>query len=200
MASERQRWAPQKKDTMQALAQEILHNYGRGRVMIAVDGRRGAGTREFADALADTLRLHDRRVFRASIDAFMNPRETRERGMYTSGYDYSLFRRILADPYRTGGSTGFVLSGFDAAREEPVHQPKWMSAGSDALLVVDGVFLNRAGLSGLWHYSIWVETPTGTGDDDDASYIAAEAPSAAATAIYDNADPEHPRRIFADSC
>lgn len=200
MASDQQaRWAPQKKDTLEALADEILHNYARGRAIVAVDGRRGSGMAEFAEALAETLRTKGGIVFHASIEDFQRPRARREGDSYANGYDYSLLRRVLIDPYRTAGSTGFSLTGFDAERDEPVFQPKWKSAGLDAILIVDGVFLNRPELSGIWNYSIWLEDPA-TGDEFDTIYLAAVTPSAVATAIYDNADPEHPRRIFADSC
>lgn len=194
------RWAPEKKDTMEALAGEILHNYGQGRAIIAVDGRREAGTRQFADELAEVLRAAGHTTFHASIEDFHHPRARRADGLYTDGYDYSLFRRVLIDPFRTAGSTGFALTGFDAVRDEPVFQPKWKSAGQDAILIVDGVFLNRPELSGIWNYSIWVETPADTGDEFDRVYLDGVNPSAVATAIYDNADQEHPRRIFADSC
>lgn len=193
------RWAPEKKDTMEALAAEILHNYGHGRAIIAVDGRRASGMRQFGDDLAEALRGADRALFHASIDDFQRPRSERQRGLYTDGYDHSLLRRVLIDPFRTGGSTGFALTGFDAERDEPVYQPKWKSAGADAILIVSGVFLNRPELSGIWNYSIWLEDPSAE-DEFDTAYLSAETPSAKATAIYDNSDPEHPRRIFADSC
>ena len=193
------RWAPEKKDTMEALATEILHNYGHGRAIVAVDGRRASGMHQFGDDLATALHGDERAVFHASIEDFQRPRSERQRGLYTDGYDYSLLRRVLIDPFRTAGSTGFAVTGFDAGRDEPVYQPKWKSAGLDAILIVSGVFLNRPELSGIWNYSIWLEDPSAE-DEFDTSYLAAETPSARATAIYDNSDPEHPRRIFADSC
>jgi uridine kinase len=194
------RWAPEKKHTMSALAEEILHLYGRGRAIVGVDGRRNSGTKEFADALAASLRESGHKVFRASINDFQAARARRVSAPYVDGFDYSLLRRVLIDPFRTAGSTGFVLAGFDEDRDEPVVQPKWMSAGADAVLIIDGVFLHRPEIRGIWNYSVWVETAAETGDDDDARYITAEQPSALATSIYNNADPEHPRRIFADSC
>lgn len=193
------KWAPAKKDTVEALATEILHNYAHGRAIVAIDGRRNTGTNDFADALAAALRAQGKSVFHASVEDFKRPRAERARGLYSDGYDYSLLRRVLIDPFRTGGSTGFALTGFDADRDEPVYQPKWKSAGADALLIIDGPFLNRQGLSGIWNYSVWLEDPS-TEDEFDARYVAAETPSARATAIYDNADPKHPRRVFADSC
>jgi uridine kinase len=48
-------WAPQRTDTMAALAAEILHNYGRGRVVVAVDGVDDAGLTSFADRLSEAI-------------------------------------------------------------------------------------------------------------------------------------------------
>lgn len=184
---------------MAALAAEILHNYGHGRAIIAVDGRRASGMQDFADDLASALSDDERSVFTAAIDDFQRPRVEREHGLYLDGYDYSLLRRVLIDPFRTAGSTGFALTGFDAERDEPVFQPKWKSAGRDAILIVHGVFLNRPELLSLWNYSIWLDDPS-TEDESDTAYLGAVSPSARATSLFDNSDPAHPRRIFADSC
>lgn len=209
------RWAPEKKDQLESIADEILHNYGQGRTMVAVDGRHGAGQDEFADALTEVLSARDAKVFRARIDDFFRPRADRERegwldgkAQYREAYDYSLLRRVLIDPFHTAGSTGFVLTGFDEERDQPVFQPKWMSAGFDAILIVDGVFLHRPDLAGAWNYSVWLTTPLLESDDaeavrdaaSDEAYLADANPSEKATTIIDNQVPEHPRRVFADSC
>lgn len=207
------KWAPLKKDTLGVLADEILHNYGQGRSIVAVDGRHGAGQAAFADDLAAVLRPRIDKVFRASMDDFFKPRFDRDRiedarGYFEGAYDYSLFRRVLIDPYRVGGSTGFVLQGFDVERDQPIFQAKWQSAGDDAILIVDGVFLQRKELAGLWNHTVWLATPLITATDDatalrvgaDELYLAKVSPSERATAIFNNEDPEHPRREFADSC
>ncbi|MBN9150099.1 MAG: uridine kinase [Micrococcales bacterium] len=208
------RWAPEKKDTLGSIAEEILHNYGHGRTMVAVDGRHGAGQSEFADGLAEILQATGAKVFRAHIDDFFRPRADRERAGWLDGkahyrgaYDYSLLRRVLIDPFHTAGSTGFVLTGFDEVRDQPVFQPKWMSAGFDAILIVDGVFLHRPDLAGTWNYSIWLTTPLLESEDKevmrnsaaDEAYLAEANPSEKATTLIDNQDSEHPRRVFADS-
>ena len=223
------RWAPAKKDQLEALADEILHNYGHGRAIVAIDGPTGAGTAHFADDLADEFRRKGTTVFRASVGDFHRSRTEREqagwfspRAFYEEAYDYSLLRRILLDPFRTAGSTGFVLAGFDERRDQVIHQPKWITAGTDALLLIDGPFLNRPDLAGLWNYSVWLTTQPEVGlarfaeweginpdpDNDlarrqlgaDALYIADADPSTRASAIIDNTDVDHPRRVFADSC
>ena len=216
------RWAPLKKDQLEALAKEILHNYGHGRAIVAIDGPTGTGTRQFADDLAATVRTLGHEAFRASIDDFHAPRSIRERtgrfspsALYDDGYDYSLLQRVLLDPFRATSGTGFVLAAFDANRDAP-FQSKWTTAGPDALLIVDGRFLNRKELAGFWNYSVWLEAPTEAAEGEpvadepseeaqrdlaaDALYWAQAQPRGVASAIIDNNDPEHPRRIFADSC
>ena len=215
MAANMAGWTPQLKDQFESLSSEIRHNYAQGRAMVAVDGRHGAGQSDFADGLAEVLRLDGVHVFRASIDDFFRPHRDRERSgwfdpvaHYREAYDYSLFRRVLTDPFHTAGSTGFVLAGFDEERDQPIYQPKWATAGPDAVLIVDGVFLNRPELAGLWNYSVWLSTAPIASDDElvarnadaDVAYAAEVDPAERATAIIENQDPEHPSRVFADSC
>lgn len=182
-------WAPVKRDVLDALADDFLHNYARGRTLFAVDG--GADTKQFADAFAERLGRGGHAVFRASIADFQRPRALRT-DAYRDGYDYALFRRVLVEPFKLGGSTGFQLTGFDAARDVPTESD-WKTGPQDATLVVDGEFLNRPELRGLWNFSVWIES------DPEGAYLA-ENPRAAATAIMDDSDPDHPRRVFADSC
>jgi uridine kinase len=128
------RWVPQKTDVLDALADEVLHNYGRGRALIAVDGH-SADT--FADEFAAALAARGRTVERATL-------------------------------------TGPVATTPDAP---------------DVMLVVDGPSLLRPELRGRWNFSVWLDG----GERDSAS-------RSAASAIVDNSDAEHPRRVFADSC
>jgi len=236
------RWAPLKKDQLEALAKEILHNYGHGRAIVAIDGPTGTGTRQFADDLAATVRTLGHEAFRASIEDFHTPRSFRERNgrlspsaLYEDGYDYSVLQRVLLDPFRATSGTGFVLAAFDVNRDAP-FQSKWTTATPDALLIIDGLFLNRKELAGFWNYSVWLEAPSEAAEEAaaegstdsalpgaspaavgesvvgepseeahrdlgaDALYWAEAQPRGVATAIIDNNDPEHPRRIFADSC
>jgi uridine kinase len=205
------RWAPAKKDQLDALAAEILHNYGSGRAVVAVDGASTAGTKAFADALADAMREAGHKVFVASVRDFRKPRSRRDSSLddtaaafYADAFDYSVLQRVLLDPFRASGSTGFVLAAYDEKRDAQL-QPKWATAGRDAILIVEGVFLNRPELAGLWNYSVWLEVPLGDESADvetgaDALYLAAVSPRSKAVAIVDNGDAELPRRVFADSC
>ena len=145
------RWAPERTDTIRALADEVLQNYGHGRVIVAVDGAAGmdaATTARFADDLAVELRGQGHEVARETVAA-------------DAAADS--LRSSLVGPFR-------------------------MAGGGDAMLVVDGSTLLGPELRGFWNFSARLDGAEPSTDRADA------------TAILDLADPEHPRRVFADSC
>ncbi|MCU1515211.1 MAG: uridine kinase [Microbacteriaceae bacterium] len=200
------RWAPARRDVLEALGAEIAGLYGRGRSIVAIDGPAGH-TAEFADDLAEALQLAGHRVLRASVADFHRPRAERDdesaASTYATSYDYSLLRRVLLDPFRTAGSTGVVLAAFDEDSDTAI-QPKWITAGPDAFLLIDGEFLLRPELAGLWNYSIWLDPPRADGAEEQSEahdlYVSQVGPRTASVAIMDMQEPGHPRRVFADSC
>ena len=207
------RWAPERRDTMRALAEELLQHYGHGRVVVGVDGTSGADAATFAEDLATELRRTGHEVFRASMDDFERPRALRDargpgsvEGLYRDGYDEAGFRRVLLGPFRLAGSTGFSMALFDRERDVP-FESAWQTGPADAILVVDGPYLLRPELRGIWNFSVWLEAPERPQDTRSPRELGAEqlylseaAPRAAASAIIDDSDVDHPRRVFADSC
>ena len=222
------RWAPERRDTMKALADELLQHYAHGRIVVAVDGADGAGKTVFADDLATELRSTGHAVFRASMDDFHRPRALRyakgrdsAQGFYEDSFDYSAFRRVLLGPFRLAGSTGFSTEFFDLKRDVP-YESRWQTGPADAILIVDGLFLLRPELAGIWNFAIWLDAPEevrrermierdGSHPEPDSPlgqrYLGAQelyqrdaSPRTAASAIIDNSDVDHPRRQFADSC
>jgi len=198
------RWAPQRRDTIRALADELLQNYSHGRILVGIDGADDAGKTVFADDLATELRSRGHEAFRASMDDFHRPRALRDAqgrdladGFYEDSFDYSAFRRVLLGPFRLAGSTGFQLRFFDLKRDVP-FDADWTTGPADAFLIVDGLFLLRPELAGIWNFSVWLDAPTdGLGQE---RYQREVSPRTAASAIIDNTDYDHPRRLFADSC
>ncbi|QEW02637.1 uridine kinase [Microbacterium lushaniae] len=213
---------------LRGLRDEVRRHYRAGRVIVAVDGVDGAGKTVFADRLAEVFAEQGGAVFRASIDGFHRPRaeryargRTSPEGYYRDSFDYATFRRVLIDPFRTGGSAGFQLAAHDVARDAPVAS-EWVTAPRDAVLIVDGVFLHRPELRGLWDWSVWLEVPfdvsyarmavrDGSDPDPDAPtnaryrqgqelYLREADPRRAASAIVDNSDLAAPVRVFGDFC
>lgn len=161
---------------------------------------------------------------RPRIERYERGRRSPE-GFYRDSFDYATFRRVLIDPFRegaqTGATTGFQLAAFDLARDTPVESA-WTTAPRDAVLVVDGIFLHRPELRKLWNWSVLLDVPVDVafqrlalrdGSDPSPSsasneryregqelYLKDANPRAEASAIVDNTDLAHPRRVFQDFC
>ena len=214
------------------LRDEVRHNYPAGRLLLAIDGIEGAGQAAFADGFAEVFAEEGTAAYRASIRDFHRPRAERDkhgrtspRGVYEDSYDYPTFRRVLIDPFREGAATsaatGFQLTAFDPDRDAPT-EAAWVTAPRDAVLIVDGVFLHRPELRGIWHWSLWLETSfevayarlaAQDGRDPDPRsprnardvegqliYLTEAKPRAAASALVDNTDPSVPSRMYQDFC
>jgi uridine kinase len=210
-----------------ALRDEIRRSSPGGRVIVAVDGFDGSGKTTFARGLAAVFEEEDVATFHASIDGFHLPRSARyvhgradPEGFYRDSFDYATFRRVLIDPFldaaQTSATTGFQLAAFDVARDAPVES-RWVTGPEDAVLIVDGIFLNRPDLRGLWDWSVWLDVSfevtfarmaerDGCDPDPEAPsnrryrlgqqlYLDEADPVAAASAVVDNTDPAHPVRV-----
>ncbi|NNC13271.1 uridine kinase [Planctomonas sp. JC2975] len=209
------------------LRAEIVHNYPAGRVVIAIDGAEGSGTAEFGDDLAAVYREAGTDTARASMRDFHLPRATRhEHGRadpgdyYERSFDYATLRRVLIDPFRLGGSTGFQTRAFDVTRDAPVVS-EWQTGPADIALIIDGPFLLRPEISGAWNFSVLLDVPlaeayarlaASQGRDPDpeaqsnARYVggwrrygAEVEPQYLASAVVDAVDPAHPLREYPDT-
>lgn len=200
---------------LRELRAQLRQNYPAGRILVGVDGLPAVDTATFADAFAAILGEDDTAVFRASADDFLLPRAQREGSEPAPAwFDEELFRRVLVDPFRNGrqtsATTGFQLQGWDTRRNQP-FEARWVTAPEDAVLVIDGAYLNTKALHGIWHYSVWLELPDETyaarpGRSMDAPHTAVEfaylreQPVQWASALVDVADPQRPVQVFRDSC
>jgi uridine kinase len=202
-----ERWAPRREDILAEIADEILHNYASGRTLVAVDGREGSGQAEFASGLVEALTAAGAAAARLPMSAFA----THAADEYGAGFDYDDFRQTAVQPFRSGEAVMPELTDRVAGPGFPDDLP------ADAVLVVDGVLLNRPEISGLWKHSVWLQVPqevteerlrkAGRTEEEierartaQAAYRRSLDPTAKATTLVDNTHPDHPRRIFADSC
>ncbi|GAA1514845.1 uridine kinase [Agromyces terreus] len=187
---------------LRELADEILRQYGLGRMIVAIDGPVRSGKTVFGDDLAAVLRERGHRVFRASMEDFHRSREaqdvygpdTAER-YFRYAFDESALRRVLVEPFRMGGSTAFVTAVFDPARDAWI-EPKWVTGPADAILVIDGRFVLRPRLAQLWDVRIALE-----GEPVDAADRLAydeRDPRAEASVVVDDRDPSNPRFVRAE--
>ncbi len=166
-------------------------------VLVAVDGADGAGKTRFADALGETLAAAGRTVGRGGIDDFLHPAAHRHalgrtpRTVWERTTDLAAVRRDLVDP--------------------------WRARTDDAVLVVDGIFLQRPELADVWDLVVWLEVPDAErvhrmarrdgGVDDVADpvqqrYLGAQRiyretcdPAGSADVVVDNSDWSAPRIV-----
>ena len=134
-------------------------------VRVAVDGRTASGKTTFADELAAELKASGRQLIRASVDGFHRPAAVRYRqgrlsanGYYEDARDYDAIRALLLDPLGPGGSLNYALGSFDLENDRPI-EPHLHHAPSDAVLIVDGTFLQRPELRSAWDFVIFIDVP-----------------------------------------
>src|SRR5499433_2300147 len=129
---------------------------------VAVDGVDGAGKTFFADELARAVRSAGRRVIRASVDGFHNPRAVRYLkgrsspvGFFEDSYDYATLEAVLLGPLGPGGSRHYRVAAFDHQADRVVETPVEVAAPRD-ILIFDGIFLDRPELRAHWDYSVFL--------------------------------------------
>ena len=188
------------------------------RLRVAVDGVDASGKTTLADALAPALAPH-RAVARASTDSFHRPREERYRrgrdspeGCYHGTFDLPALLGRLLEPFARDGS--YVPAVFDLEADAPVPLVR-LQAPADAVLVVDGVFLQRPELAHCWDLVVHLRVPDEEvlrravlrdgGDPEEVRaryrtrylpaqrlYEAEADPAARADVVLDNTDPAAP--------
>ena len=174
-----------------SLVGEITQHYQRGRVLIAIDGADEQGTRGFADSMAVAMKARSWQVVRSTS----TPRAAADRDDltfprhdgYRSNEDFSRLREIVT--HFRDGSLAADTSG--------------SGVFADAVLIVDGRFLLRPELRGLWHFGVWLEGDHQLSDESleaQIRYTRDGGPRAAADAIYDITNAHAPVRVWADTC
>jgi uridine kinase len=131
---------------------------------VAVDGITAAGKTTLANEIAAALRDRRRPVLRLSMDGYHHPRAHRYRqgrdsavGYYQDAYDLTRFAELVLDPLGPNGDRRYVPAILDLATDRALD-PEPEPVPPDAVLVVDGSFLQRAELAGLWDDVVFVNT------------------------------------------
>jgi uridine kinase len=196
---------------------------------VAIDGVDGVGKTRLANELVAPLAAAGREIIRASVDGFHRPRAARYQrgrdspeGYFLDSFDYAAVIRELLDPLGPGGSRRFRTAVFDYRTDSPVDvEPQ--AAAANAVLLMDGVFLQRPELAGSWDLRIWVDAPfditvqravvrdaQGVAPDESAVraqyarryvpgqvlYLTQCRPRESADVVVNNADLENPELFF----
>lgn len=177
------------------------------RALIAVDGVDCAGKTTFADALA--ARLH-RPVVRAGVDDFPQPRAVRHRrgrlspeGAYRDTTDLAALERELLRPFAQGRPHRTRTWALHADAPE---LPCRTTAPADAVLLLDGVYVQRPELAPWWHLVVRLVVPQdevlrrAARRDGPASVPVYEARYLPAQALYvAEADPDRRAAVLVDN-
>lgn len=125
------------------------------RILVAIDGPDAAGKTTLADRLAEAVHLPTVRV---SVDSYLRPPDERYRqgelspqGYYDDSVDEADLLVGCLGPFRAGES--LVLRG--AEQRDVDVEGRRAAVASQAVLVVDGVFLLRERLRHLWDVTIY---------------------------------------------
>lgn len=191
-------------------------------VRVAVDGITASGKSTLARELTEAVGARGRPVIHVSMDGFHHPRARRHRqgresarGYYEDAYDLAALAQHLLKPLGPEGNRRYRTSVIDLHTDLATPDSR-RTAPDDAVLLVDGTFLQRPEIRNLWDERIWVDTAPEIarrrGVERDAValggkqaaerlfakryhaaaqiYIDAVAPAQCATVIFSNGDPK----------
>lgn len=158
-------WVMDRSTLITEVANKIPDANGNDCTLVAVDGRDASGKTMFADELASACRqMSSRSVIRISIDDFHNTRALRYRlgkqspqGFWLDSYDYDRFRKFVLEPLSAGGSRRYKRRCHDLETDEVFDDEAFEEvAPPSSIVIVDGLFLHRPGLVGVWHMSVYL--------------------------------------------
>ncbi len=172
------------KKFMKSLAERVLDNVGPGRRLVAIDGVDGSGKTSFAANLI--AEINERPVIIIHVDNFLNPASIRHargrsspKGFWEDTYDYhSLIDHVL-EPLKANGNGQYSPASYDVQMDKFRLADKAL-APSNALIIVEGMFLHRDELVSHWDCSMFLDVP----------FI--ETAARMAVRNGSNPDPEHP--------
>jgi uridine kinase len=131
-------------------------------VRVGIDGFAAAGKTTLADELVAPLEQRGRVVLRVSIDGFHNPAEIRHRrgrlcpvGYYQDSFDHEAIVRNVLTPLGPNGNREFKAANYDYLNSTSVDAA-CETAPADAILLFDGIFLQRPELKDHWDFTVFV--------------------------------------------
>jgi uridine kinase len=212
---------------LQQLGERILKITLNHPTRVAIDGVDGSGKTFIADELAKKLRASGRQIIRVSVDKFHNPRIVRYQkgrsspeGYYADSFNNTLVIENVLRPLGPNGDRKFKSAAFDYKNDTEIIAPV-ETAEPNAILLMDGIFLQRPELADYWDLKILLdvdfEHTVARAVKRDASFGGSEQeiekvyderyvpgqrlyfekvdPKAAADIVIDNTDFKNPRFV-----
>ena len=156
-----------RRAVLRRLARLILGSAPARRLRIGIDGVDGVGKTRFAEEVSVLLREAGRPVLRASVDGFHQPRALRYRrgrespeGFFHDSHDRDALRRRLLLPLGPGGTGLHRTAIFDHRTDAPLRG-RARRAPAGAVLLLDGIFLQRPDLRLIWDLVVFLDAPFG---------------------------------------
>jgi uridine kinase len=148
---------------LEALSNYILEKTRDHPIRVAIDGLDNAGKSKLAKELIFPLKKCKRQIINISIDGFHHPKKYRyRRGEYSpEGYYYDSFNlesiiSNVLEPLSPGGNRQFRKQVFDFTTDQVVESD-WEIAEDHAILLFDGLFLQRQELDPFWDIRIFID-------------------------------------------
>lgn len=193
------------------------------RALVGIDGVDGSGKTTFANALSKSIL--NRSTVLIHLDDFLNPPDIRHRrgrhspeGFWFDSYDYEALWQDVIEPLLPSGAGAYRTASFDPSQNKAVH-PAPRQCATDAVVIIEGLFLHRDELVDVWDFSLFLDVPfdetarrMAIRDGSDANpehpsmrryvggqrmYFTAVRPWERADLVIDNSDPEFPSAIHA---
>lgn len=192
-------------------------------VRVGIDGSDGSGKTILRSELAQVLRKRGADVIEATVDDFHYPQAIRYamgrdswEGYWAGAFDYERLVSDLLEPLGPRGTLTYRTTSHDLDTDTPVDAP-WLTAVPHAILLVDGVLLQRRELIGSLDMVLYLDVPfeetykrlairNGFPTDPEARsnlrytetqrhYLSTCGPVERADIVVDNTDPGAPRIV-----
>lgn len=131
---------------------------------VAVDGITASGKTTLAGELATAIQQRGRDVIQLTGDGFHHRSAHRYRrgrdsadGYYEDAYDFDKLARLTLAPLGPGGDRRYHVRVHDL-RSDGVIEDEVQLASDDAIVLLDGSFLQRSDVAGHWDVVVFVDT------------------------------------------
>lgn len=155
---------PARSESIARLAQLVCTDGPGHPTRVAVDGTTASGKSTVARELAAAVAILGRTTIHLSMDGYHHPRVHRHRkgplsaeGYYEDAYDFQAFVDSVLVPLGPGGDRRFRRRIIDLATDQAIDEPL-EPAPVDAVLIVDGSFLQKPEIVDHWDRRIFVNT------------------------------------------